>query len=889
MDWWWRRRRPARLERELDAELRDHVDRLTARHMASGLPHADARRRALLEFGGIEQIKEACRDERPVSLVDTTWQDFRIAARVLRRQPGFTLSVVVTLALGLGASAAVFSIVNAILLRPLPYADAGRLVQVVETIPAAESPTGVAQRTTLMDMREFVEWQPRARTISHAAVRVSASMTFATSEGAVRLSGTRASPALLPMLGVEPILGRPFTPDDARAGAQRVVLLGYSTWQSYFGGDARSVGRSILLDGDPYTVIGVMPRHFRPFADVEPAFWLPFVPTPAPDAFIRLDVVARLNDGASITAAATEARAIFGALRGYDRLEPGPRIDIVSWQDELVKPIRPALVIFAGAVSLVLMIACLNVINLFLARSTARQQELAIRVSLGAGRGRLIRQFVSEGILLTTMSAAIGVGLAIAGIQLLKMSGQPLPRADLARLDVAGSTIPRLDEIVVDGSAVLYTVALALMMGAFFAVVPALRAWRMQGLHGTEQPRRSGAALLSTRNVLVLCQVSLTVVLLAGAGLLIRSFVELTRVDAGYDSSDVLTFQTLPGAFGPAGTGERGRRFLDDLVARLEAMPGVQAAAFTSALPTVQSTFMLNVASEPGASGASVQGGHAFVVSRGYFGLLRVPLIAGRTFTDEDRAGGPRAYVINRTLAARYFGSAEPIGKPFAPWGLPGRVVGVVADVRQLAVDRSAEPQVFIDARQLPLGWPVGFHDGVYVGVRSGDDTRALVPMIRRAVRDIDPAMPIDGIATLKAMAASSVTRPRADAAVMGVFAVVALVLAAVGVYGVVAYFATQRTREIGIRVALGSPHHRVVALVLRRGMTLTGAGVALGLLGAAGATRVLEGMLFGITALDGATFATVTTILALTATTAAWVPARRAASVDPVVALRYE
>ena len=885
----WRRNRDRR-ERELDAELRDHVERLTAHHVAAGLPHDEARRRALLEFGGIEPLKEACREQRPTHLLDETAQDVRIAARMLRRQPGFTLAVTCTVALGLGASAAVFSIVNAILLRPLPYAEAGRLVHVVETIPAAESVTGSPQRTATMNMSEFVEWRARATTVSHAAVRKPAAMTFITPEGAVRLNGTHASPSLFPMLGIQPVRGRLFEPRHEQSGSEKVVLLGYAAWQAYFDGDSDIIGRPIVLDDDPYSVIGVMPQGFRFFPDLEPAFWIPLATDAAPGGFQRLEVVARLADGASVEAAATEARTIFAALRGYEPGEPGPVIDVVGWQDELVAPIRPALLVFVGAVSLVLMIACLNVVNLFLARSNARRQELAVRISLGAGRGRIVRQFLAEALLLTVISAAAALGVAFAGIRFLQTTAQPLARSDLTRLDAAGSTIPRLNEIAVDGPVVLYTLMLALVAGALFAIAPALRAWRTYRLHGgASSAWPSEAGLLASRNLLVLCQVSLTVVLLAGAGLLIRSFVELTRVEVGYDASEVVTFQTIPGAFGPAAQDERARRFLEDLMVRLEALPEVQTAAFTSGLPMVQSKFMLNLGSGTEASAGTVHGGHAFVVSRGYFRLLRVRLIVGRTFTEEDHSGRTRAFVINRTLAAQYFGGADPLGKPLIAWGLPGEVVGVVADVRQLAVDRAAEPQLFIDARQLPAGWPLGFSDGVYVGVRTTADTAAIVPMIRRVVRELDPAMPIDGIATMKAIAANSVTRPRADAALMAIFAAVALLLAAVGVYGVVAYFATQRTREIGIRLALGAPRGNVVTLVLRRAIALTAAGLVLGLLGAFGATRYLEGMLFGVTPMDAATLTGVVVTIGIVALAAAWMPASRAAGADPLVALRCE
>ena len=886
---WWRGHPAERLELELDAEVRDHVERLAARHVAAGMSAEDARRRALLEFGGIEQVKEACRDERVGGWMDATLQDFRIAARMLRRQPAFTLAVVWTLALGLGASAAIFTIVNAILLRPLPYVDADRLVQVVETIPAEESSTGTPQRTATMNMSEFVEWRTRATTISHAGARHPVSMTFVTREGAVRLSGTRASAAMFPTMGIAPPLGRLFEPADEQAGADKVVLLGHSAWETYFGSDPQIVGRPIVLDGEPYSVIGVMPPGFRLFPDPAAAFWVPLVLTPPPGGLLRLDVIARLKSGVSIDAAATEARTIFGALRGYAPGESGPILQVVSWQDELVAPIRPALVVFAGAVSLVLMIACLNVINLLLARSAARQRELAMRIALGAGRVRLLRQFLAEGLLLTTVSATVALAVALAGIHFLKTTARPLPRFDLTRFDVAGSAIPRLDEIAIDGSAVLYTAAVALTMAIFFAIAPALRAWRTYRVQASDTVAGGGMRLISTRNALVLCQVSLTVVLLTGAGLLIRSFFELTRADVGYDATDVLTFQTVPGAFGPAGQDERPRRFLEDLITRLEAIPEVESAAFTSGLPMVQSKFLLNLGSGSETPGASVRGGHAFVVSRGYFHLLRVPLLAGRSFTDVDRSGRTRAFVINRTFSAQYFGGASPVGKPLVVWGLPGEVVGVVADVRQLAVDQAAEPQLFVDARQLPAGWPLGFSDGVYVGVRTDADAAAIVPMIRRVARELDPTMPIDGIATMEAIASNSVTRPRTDAAVIGIFAGVALFLAAVGIYGVVSYVGTQRTREMGIRVALGAPKRHVVTLVLRQATALTLAGLTLGLFGAFGATRYLEGMLYGITPLDGATFGGVAVMLAAVAMFAAWMPARRVAAVDPVVALRYE
>ena len=885
---WWGRRTIDRMERELDAELDDHVERLTARYVAGGLPTDEAKRRALLEFGGVEQVKEACRDERTTRLLDDTVQDVRIAARMLRRQPGFTLAVICTLALGLGASAAIFSIVNAILLRPLPYRDADRLVQVVETIPAEESMTGAPQRTTTMNMAEFVEWRVRAATISHAAIRQPVSMTFVTPEGAVRLNGSRASAALFSMLAVEPILGRAFEPADEHSGTQKGVVLAHSAWQTHFGADSQVVGKQIVLDGEPYSVMGVMPPGFRPFGDDRVMFWVPLQADSAQQqGVLRLDVIARLKDGVSVEAAATEARTMFAALRGYLPSEQGPALDVVRWQDELVAPIRPALLVFVGAVSLVLMIACLNVINLFLARSTTRRQELAVRISLGASRGRVVRQFLAEGLLLTMVSAAAALGVALGGLRFLKSTGQPLPRTDLTRFDVAGSTIPRLAEIGVDGSAVLYTLALAIVIGAFFSIAPALRALRMQRLPSagpSTGPLDIG--LFSSRNLLVVCQVSLTVMLLTGAGLLIRSFLTLTQVNVGYNAANVLTFQTVPGAFGPATRDERVRPFLHELVARLERTPRVQAAAFASALPMVQGRFQLNL--EVPEAGRSIRG-QAFIVSQSYFRVLRVPVIAGRTFGNADREGSTRAFVINRTLAAQYFGGADPVGKPLAVWSLEGRVVGVVDDVRQLSFDRAPEPQLFMDARQHPAGWPLGFSDGVYVAVRTDADAAAIVPTIRRVVRELDPTMPVDAIATMDDIVANSVTRPRADATLMGIFAVVALVLAAVGVYGVVAYFVTQRTREIGIRVALGARRSEVLALVLRRGAALTGSGLLLGLAGALGAARYLAGMLYGVTPLDAATFVGVALTLAAVAFAASSLPARRAAAVDPVVALRYE
>jgi predicted permease len=603
-----------------------------------------------------------------------------------------------------------------------------------------------------------------------------------------------------------------------------------------------------------------------------------------------MDVVARLKEGVSLEAAATEAQTMLGAFRGYAPSEEGPAIDVVRWQDELVAPIRPALIVFVGAVSLVLMIAGLNAINLFLARSTTRQQELAVRVSLGASRGRVVRQFLAEGVLLTVASAVAALGVALAGVRFVKATAQALPRPDLTRFDIPGSNIPRLDEIGIDANVVLYTFVVAIAAGGFFAIAPALRAWRVRTIQpGGFANGPSDTGLFSRRNLLVVCQVSLTVVLLTASGLLIRSFVTLTRVNVGYEADDVLTFQTVPGSFGPAAQEERGRRFLEDLVARLESLPRVEAAAFTSALPMVQSTFVLNIDPAPGAAGGAVLGGQAFIVSRGYFRLLGVPLIAGRTFTDEDRTGASRAFVINRSLSRQYFGSIDPVGKALTVWGLPGRVVGVVADVRQLSFDSEPKPQLFIDARQLPAGWPLGFSDGVYVAVRTDAEPAAMVPAIRSAVRELDPSMPIDGIATMDEIVSSSVTRPRADAAVMGVFAAVALLLAAVGVYGVIAYFVSQRTREIGIRVALGARRSEVLALVLRRATALIAIGLVAGLLGAAAVTRYLEGMLYGVSALDAVTFAGVVLTLATAAIAASCLPARWAAAVDPVVALRYE
>ena len=828
-------------------------------------------------------------------------QDATYTIRMVRTSPGFAAVAVLTLALGIGANTAIFSVVNAVLLRPLPYPESERIVRLFENVIPPRGAAAAPQRTAALSVSELETFRSHTKTLSGLGVSIPTIRTLTGGGEAARLVGTRLTPAIFAMLGTHPALGRPLQPEEAVAGADTVIILSHSTWQRYFAGRDTVIGQTAIFDGKPHTIVGVMPAGFA-FPDPQTEFWMPFVPAASDTR--RLQVTARLQPGVTMAAAADEMASIIPRLRsepegGAPPLPSGVRrFEVARLLDLTVAPVRPALLLLAGAVGFVLVIACLNVANLLLARSADRQREMAVRLAVGARRTRLIRQTLTESLLLAGAGGLAGVGLAFGGVRLLRTLSASLPRRDLG----PAPSLPRLAEIEIDGSVLLFTVLVSILTGVLFGLAPAMRlsgSRQMTALRSAPVASGSGFNLFRGERVqglLVVVEIAMAMVLLIGGGLLIHSFVKLSRVNLGYDPSHVLSFQISL----PAGrTDLQLRQLADRLVERLQTVPRVRAVGYVEALPNtmVSGRFVpLRTTPEmpasirrpmPGAFTADTP--DTRLVSRDFLKSLQIQAVAGRTFGENDGQGQPRVLVINETLARSGLLGATPLGRHvYALGDQPWEVIGIVEDVRQFGPAQRAEPQVFIDFRQVPESQRIS-GVGLYFSVRVDGDPAALVPDVRTISRALDAQTIVDNIAPLEQLVSNAVARPRLYAVLLGIFAAVAALLAAIGIYGVMSHSVTRRTREIGIRVALGARRSGVMALVLRQSLVLTAAGIALGAGGAVALTRSLEQMLFGLAPLDAATYTAVSVLFAAVATIAAYVPAHRATQVDPLVALRHE
>jgi putative ABC transport system permease protein len=833
--------------------------------------------------------------------VEDMRQDVVYALRSFRRLPGFASLAIATLALGIGANTAIFSVVNSVLLRPLPYKDPDRLVNLIATIPA-EAPGSQPRRTSgSLGGAQLLELRSAARSLSQVGIYGPALMTFTARDLTIRLEGTRIESAITQMLGVPPLLGRVFDANDDQPGADSVVILSFGTWRSVFGGAPDILGRRVTLDGAAYAVIGVMPASFA-FPTPQTQFWTLNRDLVGLTGVARANaprrggaMLARLADGVPLRAAAVEVDAILRAIPGG---RPGVTYDLAREQDELVASVRGALVVLMVAVGFVLLIACVNVANLLLARAVAREREIAVRVALGAGRGRIVRHLLTESVLLALAGGVAGIVLARGGIQILKTLGTTMGRFDLG----SGLPFPRVAEIDLDASVLGLTVIVSTAAGVFFGLAPALRHSRTKSL---EVLRRGAASAPSgfsivgrhpARGLLVVAEIAMAVMLLVGGGLLIHSFVKLANVNPGYDAADVLTFQVaLPPDRYP---NARVKTFADDLVARLRQLPGVQEAAFARQLPMVILTDTLSLSRSPGLSqppkpddSAPIIRADLRVVSQDYLTVMRIPVIQGRSFNDHDRDGQPRALLVNEAMVRSSFAGQDVIGQFVQPTrdGVPWEIVGVVRDVRQFALDRDPAPQIFADFRQWPEKEVPLFPLGPYYLLRTKGDFMQVMSSVRAIVGQLDAQAAPYNVAAMDDIVSNRIARPRMYAVLLGIFAAIGVALAAIGIYGVMAYSVSQRTREIGIRVALGAQRAQVVALVLNQSLVLSMSGIALGIAGAAAVTRYLEGFLFGLTPLDPATFIGVSVMFTAVALVAAYVPARRATRVDPLVALRYE
>jgi putative ABC transport system permease protein len=888
-------------EQDLQDEIAFHLAMQARKQERLGASPEDARFRAVRRFGSPAMIADQCRDERRVSRLDSLLRDVRYAFHGLRRDPGFTAAAILTLSLGIGATTAIFSVVSAVLLRPLPFPGSDRLVRVDEAIaPSDRSSNGTLRRIPGMDASELAAVRSGARTLSHIGGTMLATMTLTTADGVTRLDGERTSPAILAMTQVQPLLGRLFAAEEDRPGRERVVILSHGTWQRVMAGNASVVGSRVTLDGLPHTVVGVMPPGFS-FPDSSSMFWVPFVLS-GPDAIegLRFRPIARLADGASIDAAETEITSIATSVRTGKGGAP-PRFELTSLKEELVSDVRTPLRILSVAAVLVLLIACVNVVSLLRARAASREREVAVRLALGAGRGRLLQQTLTESLLLALCGGATGIALAVGGVELLRFLAASMERRDLA----IGIRVPRLEEIVVDWRVLAFTLAIAIASGVALGLWSAVWRSRAEVMETLRAAAGSGAAGFDLRRrhrgpgVLVVTEIALAMLLLVAAGLMLHSFVRVMLVDPGYDPTRVLTFQTsFPSGAAPARTG-----FADMLVARLRGLPGVNGVGLSRHLPGVQMMSIAYLTRSPRSSGQlppppppgrpnPPEFPLLQVVSAGYLPAMGIQIVAGRGLEDSDGDGSRRVVLINETLARSGLLGDHPIGQQVYVLGpIPREIVGIVEDVRHLNLTRAPDPQIYVDFRQLPIPRAaiMPTREPTYVVVRTEQDPTAIAPAIRSAIREIDPQATMDYVATMDQIVTSSIARPRLYTTLIGVFAVVAVMLAAIGVYGVVSYAARHRTREIGIRMAVGATRVQVLQLMTRESLLLIGIGIAAGLAGAAAATRYMESMLFGVTPLDPGTWAAVVSIFATVATLAVLIPARRATAISPSITLRYE
>ena len=808
--------------------------------------------------------------------MDSFLQDIRFALRSLRKNRGTTIIATLCLALGIGANTAIFSVVRAVLLESLPYRDASRLVRVYETF-AFQGQRGTGSVSVL----NYKDWRAQQKVFDDLAAYSGTSRDQGDVAEPERLRGVRVSANLFSVLGTRPRRGRTFVEGEDTRGRENVVVLSDGFWNRRFAGDAGLVGRTITLNNTKHTVIGIMPPGFDfPIQSSHNDFWIPLVWSPDEEQSRGshwLQVVARLRLGVDSSEATAQMGAIAGRLaREFPDAQKDRGIQINSLQGIVVGRLRPALLVLLGAVGLVLLIACANVANLLLARASARRKEVAIRTALGAERGRLVRQFLTESIVLAVTGGLLGVAVARWGLK--------------AMLVLAAGSLPRGDAIALDPLVLGFAALVSVLTGIAFGIVPALRASQSELREDlTQAAGRSSTSRQQHRTLdaLIAAEIALSLVLLVGAGLLIRGFVRLLDVDPGLKPDNVLTFHTQAPANQLADS-LRYTGFYQPVLERLRALPGVRTVAMTNMLPIQNwgTNGNFEIVGRPKESDPARAPFAEFrVVSSNYFRTLGIPVVRGREFEDDDAAGSMPVLIVNDEFARRYFPNEDPIGKQILPWSdKPSTIVGVVRSVRQGGLDQEPRSELYVAAAQVPYR----LYDMTYV-LSAGRSAERLAPTIRDAVKSVAASQPVYQLQTMESVIGDSLRSRKLTLVLLAVFAALALLLSAAGVYGVMSYGVSQRTREIGIRMALGARGRDVTSMVLIDAGKVAAVGITLGLAGAALLTRVLTSMLYGVGAHDPLTFAAVALLIAVVALAASAVPAIRAARVDPLRAMRSE
>jgi len=866
-----KQRRDRELAEELESHLQMHVDD----NLRSGMSPEDARRHAVIQLGGIESTKESYRDRRGLPFLETFFQDLRFGARMLRRNPGFTAVAVVTLALGIGANSAIFSVVNAVLLKPLPYENGERMVVVKQGAPRAGFPD------VSFSVPEITDYRAQNRSFDALVEYHSMAFILLGRKEPERVLTGVVSWNFFDAFGVKPLLGRPFRADDEKPGAPAVLLLTYEYWIRSFGGDPTVVNKTFTMNDRLHTVIGVLPPlpQYPDQNDVYmPTTACPFRSDPEMVANRRdrmVSLFGLMKPGVSTRQATSDLTGIIqNAQHEYPDVYP-PTFDVGAWalslREQLTQNARATMLVLLAAAGFVLLIACANVTNLNLARMVKRERELAVRVALGAGRNRLLRQLLTESLLLALAGAALGLVFAQNGLGLL--------------VSYVARFTPRAREIHLDGTVLLFTLAVAVVVSLVSGSFAALdsRDHNIGNLKEGSVQSTIGIGRRRLRSVLIVSQVAVSFLLLIGAGLMLRSFLNLQRVDPGFDPENVLTMR-LNLNFTKYNTADKRLAFYEALLEKVQAQPGVLSVAGGMTFPLSGLNPWSNDFTIEGRESASLPIADFRVVTPGYFKTLHIPLLGGRDFTRQDRPNTPTVAIVNRTAAHRFWGTEDPVGKRISTdkgktWI---QIVGVVGDVKQDGLDRDTPDEIYIPLADSPVS-------GLSLVVKTSVEPLSIARRVIQQIYDIDPDQPAARVASLEQVRADSVAAPRLTANLLGLFALLALAIAAAGIGGVMALSVSQRTHEIGVRMAIGAWPREILRMVLGQGVALTVVGLALGLLGAIGLTRMLRGLLFEVTPTDPLTFVGVAAVLAIAALSACYVPARRAARVDPNVALRCE